>query len=163
MDRSMQLVERRIATLERRNSALAAGALALAALGVLAAAGRPGEMRATAFHLVDESGKVRAKLAFHDGAPGVFILDEEGRERLLAIHDAERTGLYLNDADGTTRVGVAQFAHGGGGIALHGAESKGATVLYHKRRGSLTFFDNAGGVTNQVLAIPPPAGPAPER
>ena len=48
--------------------------------------------------------------------------------------------------DGTTRVGVAQFAHGGGGFALHGPEAKGAAVLYLQGDGSLTFYGPDGDV-----------------
>ncbi len=63
----------------------------------------------------------------------------------------EQTGLFLRDAEGTVRLGAAQFAHGGGGCALHGEESKGAAVLYQKGgKGSLSFYDEAGGVTHRV-------------
>lgn len=51
---------------------------------------------------------------------------------------------------GDTRIGVAQFAHGGGGFALHGPEAKGAAVLYLKERGTLTFYGDEGGVTRQA-------------
>ena len=44
------------------------------------------------------------------------------------------------------------FAHGGGVVALHGQDSKGAAVLYLKDEGSLRFFESEGGITNQVTA-----------
>jgi len=43
-------------------------------------------------------------------------------------------------------IGLSQFAHGGGGLALHGENSKGASVLYHKGSGSLSFYDMEGNV-----------------
>ena len=50
---------------------------------------------------------------------------------------------------GGALVGVAQFAHGGG-FALHGEESKGATVLSMARgRGALTMYDTAGQVSSR--------------
>jgi len=54
--------------------------------------------------------------------------------------------LYVRDASDQVRIGVAQFAHGGGGVALHGAAAKGAAVLYFKEQGSLTFYDSEGNV-----------------
>lgn len=147
--------EQRIARLERSNRRMTAAAMALGALWLVAATDRPATITTSAFQLIDQTGQVRAELGFRNGAPGLFILDEQGHDRLLAVHDAEGTGVYLNDPDGTTRVGMAQFTHGGGGIAMHGTEAKGATVLYHKGQGSLTFFDEEGGVIHQVLAEPP--------
>jgi hypothetical protein len=75
-------------------------------------------------------------------------------DRVALLHEADTDGLFVMDAEGTTRIGVAQFSHGGGGFALHGPESKGAAVLYLKGDGSLRFFDQEGAVTNQVLARP---------
>lgn len=48
---------------------------------------------------------------------------------------------------GDTRLGAAQFAHGGGGYALHGPGGRGAAVLYLSGDGSLTIYDAEGGVT----------------
>jgi hypothetical protein len=62
-------------------------------------------------------------------------------------HDSSGTRLYVHDDAGDVRVGVAQFAHGGGGFALHGPQGRGAAVLYLKGDGSLTFYDVAGAVT----------------
>ena len=45
---------------------------------------------------------------------------------------------------------MAQFAHGGGGVALHGPRDKGAAVLYYKGAGSLTMYDEAGKVVARV-------------
>ncbi len=85
-----------------------------------------------------------------EGSTGLFVYDASGVARLTLTDDADQSALFINDATGTTRIGVAQFAHGGGGVALHGAESKGATVLYHKGAGSLTFYDEGGQVTAKV-------------
>ena len=56
--------------------------------------------------------------------------------------------------------GVARFAHGGGGVALHGAESRGAAVLFLKDgAGSLTFYDESGETRQRV---PDPGASTPE-
>jgi hypothetical protein len=48
------------------------------------------------------------------------------------------------DDAGDTRLGAAQFAHGGGGYALHGPKMKGAAVLYLAGEGSLSMYDPEG-------------------
>ncbi len=45
----------------------------------------------------------------------------------------------------TTRVGVAQFAHGGGGVALYGPDSKVAAVLYLKVGAASASSTRRGG------------------
>jgi hypothetical protein len=75
------------------------------------------------------------------------VVDDSGRVRIDLRHDSTETGLFVLDEDGTPRVGAAQFAHGGGGFALHGAGRKGAAVLYLKGTGTLTFFDSTGTAT----------------
>jgi hypothetical protein len=77
----------------------------------------------------------------------IQIVDETGVVRTDLRHDAEETGLFILDDHGDTRIGIAQFAHGGGGVALHGPAAKGAAVLYLKNGGSLTIYDTTGAVT----------------
>ncbi|MBE0593167.1 MAG: hypothetical protein IH616_12275 [Gemmatimonadales bacterium] len=77
------------------------------------------------------------------------VIDDQGRVRIDLRHDSTETGLFVLDGVGEPRVGAAQFAHGGGGFALHGPGLKGAAVLYLKGTGSLTFFDSAGTVTSR--------------
>lgn len=91
------------------------------------------------------------------GSPGLYLKDSNGVKRAALFHADDATGPYIMDADGVTRIGIAQFAHGGGGVALHGPESKGAAVLYLKDEGSLRFFDSEGVVTHQVVAQKPEA------
>lgn len=159
MSTSSSTLETRIARLERLNRVLVTVAASVLLLLIAAAAGTTGTtIRATAFHLVDADGVVRAELAFRDGSPGLFLKDNAGVDRLAAVHDPDGTGLSINDGSGTTRIGVVQFAHGGGGVALHGAESKGAAVLYFKNEGSLRFFDHEGEITNEITASPPRDG-----
>lgn len=148
-------LERRIVRLERWNRLLGAAVAGLVLLGLAAAAGSGEERRAGSFQVTDRSGRVRAELGLRDGEVGLFLVDEEGRDRLSATHGAEGTGLFLHDEAGTIRVGVAQWAHGGGGVALHGPESKGAAVLYLKDGGSLRLFDADGTVTDRWPAAPP--------
>jgi hypothetical protein len=152
MANSHSSLEMRIRRLESQNRVFAIALMGAALLAVLGATHPLDVSRASAFQLTDEDGNVRAELAIRDGTVGLFLKDEEGHDRLQAFHDSEATGIYIHDEEGTNRVGVAQFAHGGGGFALHGPESRGAAVLYLKGEGSLRFFDHEGNVTNQVLA-----------
>lgn len=114
-------------------------------------------VRAQSLQLVSADGKVLAELAAADGNPGLYLKDSNGVKRAALFHADDATGLYIMDADGVTRIGIAQFAHGGGGVALHGPDSKGAAVLYLKDEGSLRFFDSEGVVTHQVVAQNPEA------
>lgn len=119
-------LEQRVRRLERRNLVLTALAIPLA---VLAFAGPTRRTQETA-------DVVRARR--------VEIVDGEGRVRLELRHTTEETGLFVKDASGVVRLGAAQFAHGGGGFALHGPNARGAAVLYLKGTGSLTFYDSTG-------------------
>lgn len=151
-------LERRLVRAERAVRRLRAvvllGAPIALGWGLLGAA-QPDEvpeaLRARRVQMVDADGRVRAELAIDDeGAAGLFVRDVDGRPRSLVIHDAAQSGLFLLDDAGTVRLGAAQFAHGGGGLALHGAASKGATVLYHKGEGSLAFYDDDGTVRRRL-------------
>ena len=88
-----------------------------------------------------------------DGATGLFIHVATGGLRLTLSHDAAQSALFIRDDEGTVRLGAAQFAHGGGGFALHGPESRGAAVMYLKGQGSLAFYDENGTVTTRVPEI----------
>lgn len=146
-------IERRLEKLERRNRLLAGALAAVGALSVLAgAATRPDDvLRAKKIEMVDDAGKVRAELAIDaDGSAGLFLRDTNGRVRGCAVHDDAQTGFFALDEAGQIRVGAAQFAHGGGGFALHGPEGKGATVLYRKGSGSLTFY-GADGTAKKTI------------
>ena len=143
------LLERRLATLERQNRLWRA--LALCGLGFLLLGGwtRQDEvLAAQRFELVDDEGRVRAEMGIdEDGSAGFFVRDPEGLVRASLIQDASQAAMYLFDEDGTIRVGAAQYAHGGGGFALHGEDSAGGAVLYLKKStGSLTFYDAEGNV-----------------
>jgi len=146
---------RRLARVERRQRWLAAAFLTLGA-GWVGTAARdvsevPDVLRARAVQMVDAEGRVRAELAIDDdGSAGLFVRDEEGRSRAVLVHDAAQSALYLLDEDGTIRVGSAQYAHGGGGFALHGPKSEGAAVLYLKDEGSLTFYGHDGAVLERI-------------
>lgn len=147
-------LELRVATLERRSRALTGALAALMALVGLSALvpqeGAPAQVRARCFSLVDEEGRARAELSLQEGTVGLFLRDTEERDRAMLVHDAEQSALYLLDEEGTIRVGSAQYAHGGGGHALHGPGSKGATVLYQKDGGSLTFYGEDGEALERI-------------
>jgi hypothetical protein len=152
MNKYMKSTHTRIEMLERQNRWLTIIAIATIIALLIAATGGPAVIRAASIQLADEEDNVRAELSLKNKAVGLCLMDEDGNDRLRATYDAESAGLYVNDDRGTTRIGIAQFARRGGGIALHGAESKGAAVLYLKDQGSLRFFDADGNVTNQVVA-----------
>jgi len=145
-------LELRVARLERNNKMLLVFiGLSLAAIAYLA--GRSADtVRARAIELVGPQGNVLGELAVRDGNPGLYLKDSDARDRVALFHSPEASGLYINDAQETTRIGVAQFDHGGGGVALHGPGSRGAAVLYYKGEGSLRFFNADGELTNLVPA-----------
>jgi hypothetical protein len=152
-------LEARIETLEQRARMLFGALLVTTSLALLGAApsaetaGAP--VRATRFELVDAAGRVRGELSMREGAPVFSLLDESGQDRLSLNHDAGGTALFIRDTDDVIRVGVAHFAHGGGGFALHGPDSRGAAVLYYDEAGSLSFYDREG---NTTLRLPEEGG-----
>ena len=114
----------------------------------------PGIVRAQLIQMVDADGNVRAELGVDaEGSAGLFLYDLDGRTRVALIHDPSQIALYLFDDQEVTRVGAAQFSHGGGGFALHGEESKGVSVLYMKDgAGSLTLQDKNGTLLGRMPA-----------
>jgi len=112
---------------------------------------KPTVINATQFNLVDSTGKVVAQLKVDKDGPGLFILDEEGRQRAVVIHQKDLTGFFALDTNGDPRVGAVHYPHGGSGFALHGEHVKGAAVLYldPKNQGSVTFYDTSGNMLNR--------------
>ncbi len=153
MQERLEALERRLESISRRNRGL--GIIILlgvaAVLLVGAAQSEPDTLKAKKLQLVDDQGRVRASLQLIENAPVVSLTDESGQERLRLVTNADETGLFIRDDKGVIRVGAAQFAHGGGGFALHGPDSKGAAVLYLKGEGSLSFFD---AENNRTLRVP---------
>lgn len=149
-------LEARLARLERRTRWLAAGCLLLGSMvlgdrfAVRASQSGGDVVAASAFHLLDESGRVVGELASGTDGPRLILRDGEGVERVRIVHEEEQSGLFVQDDRGDTRIGIAQFAHGGGGVALHGPEAKGAAVLYLKGQGTLSFYDADGKVSYRV-------------
>jgi hypothetical protein len=108
-------------------------------------------VRCQRLEVVDEHGHPIAVLGVDaDGSRGLYIHDPNDRLRLAAVQDPSQSAFYIFDTTGTVRIGVAQFAHGGGGVALHGEKSKGAAVLYYKDGGSLSFYDTEGKITSRI-------------
>ena len=121
-------LERRLRRLERNNRILTAVLGLVVAAATIAAATPeqvPDQLRARRIQLVDADDRVRIDLR----------------------HDDEETGLFIMDDEGDTRLGAAQFAHGGGGYALHGPGGRGAAVLYLRGEGSLTMYEDDGTIT----------------
>ncbi len=111
--------------------------------------------QAQGFQLVNKNNQVLAGLELEQDFPQLYLTDLAGNKRLVATHNDDGSHIFLKDQTGTTRVGIAQFAHGGGGFALHGEQSKGAAVLYLKETASLRFFDQAGNVIQHIKAKAP--------
>ncbi|AGN11326.1 hypothetical protein [Simiduia agarivorans] len=112
------------------------------------------QLRVKALHLVDDGGTPRGQLQLSaGGAPELLMLDESGEARIKLTYANGDAGLYLFDEQGTHRIGIAQFAHGGGGVALHGKNARGALVLYLKNdNASLRVFDTEGQVVDRFPA-----------
>lgn len=150
------------AQIESRLKRAERGVMILGAALVLSVAGfsyllygPPGTLRAASLEVVDAGGNTIALLGEREGRTGLFLVDENSMPRVAVFHAEDADGVYINDDQGVTRIGVAQFAHGGGGLALHGPASKGAAVLYYKNEGSLKFYE-ADGAIRQAY---PPARP----
>ena len=143
-------LQERVERLERRNRVLAAAVGACVTLLLLAAAGPVTTIEAQGLRLLDDDGRVLVELGRRDDAAGLYILDGNGVPRVTLRHAPDESGLLLSDEQGVTRVGAVQFAHGGGGFALHGAGSRGAAVLYYRNGGSLAFYDEDGALRQRV-------------
>lgn len=146
-DLSMQ-----VRKLERKTRLLSHSLVAMMVLAVCAAfAPNRDTVAARSIKLLDARGKVRAELgADEDGSTGLFLLDAAGRVRASLTHDDAQTALYLLDETGNTRVGAAQYEHGGGGIALRGVDDKRAVELFLKGDGNLTFYDKTGEISARL-------------
>lgn len=150
-------LEKRVKRLEWWNRLLILGVVSLVAYGftarVVPAKTKSEKLiRAERLEIIGPQGEPAAVLGFDaEGSAGLFINDPGGSMRVALTHDSSGSAMFLRDAEGVIRVGVAQFAHGGGGVALHGPDSKGAAVLYFKESGSLTFYDVDG---NATLSVP---------
>ena len=148
-------IETRLKRAEQRVIVLGA-ALILVVAGFFYLLYRPaGAISATSLEIVDNTGAVVALLGQREGRTGLFLVDENAMPRVSVFHAEDADGLYVDDSQGDTRIGVAQFAHGGGGLALHGPESRGAAVLYYKNEGSLRFYDADGAVMREFSSTSP--------
>lgn len=144
-------IELRVMRLEQRQRRLLVTlGMVFTLVACMAMAPKTQILRAHAFELLAPDGSVAAEWITRDNHPRLHLKDANGTDRVAVYHAPDASGIYVNDTDGVTRIGVAQFAHGGGGVALHGPEGKGAAVLYLKREGSLRFFDATGVITTQV-------------
>jgi len=159
MSLTLEQMECRIARLEARQRAVVVVGIAgvsLVTLGALARQAPDDAVRTRALEVVDESGAVRAALRVENGNPELVLYDASGVPRASLLQDPDQTALFLRDAEGTIRVGAAHFAHGGGGIALHGEESRGAVALYlAEGRGTLSFYGPDGTVLHRIPAPDP--------
>ena len=155
MKEATENLQTSIRRLQVWNVVLLCSIVALSAVVIRGYVSESHVVRAQSLQLISPEGEVLAEFATEEGNPGLYLKDSNGVNRAALFHADDGTGLYIMDANGVTRVGIAQFAHGGGGVALHGPDSKGAAVLYFKDEGSLRFIDSEGVVTNQVPAKKP--------
>ncbi len=106
-------------------------------------------VRAKRFELVDDKDRVRIEMLLDDGNPVFRLKDENGKNRVVVFHQADATGVYVNDADEDTRVGIAQFPHGGG-VAMHGAKGKGSAVyVLMNDTARLDVYDKEGKLAHR--------------
>jgi len=125
-------------------------ALLLATINSYKHAGNTQNLRVRQLQIVDANGNIRAAVSTVDNQPVIRLKDESGQDRLALVSDDQQSALLIYDAAGTVRLGASQFAHGGGGYALHGENSRGAAVLYLKQQGRLTFYDEDGGIIRNI-------------
>lgn len=146
--------EKRLKRLERQNRLqmlVILGFFALLIYGSIPVGEENTTIRCQRLEVLDENNQLVAALGIDaDGSRGLFIHDPNDHLRLAAVQDPNQSAFYIFDTTGTVRIGIAQFAHGGGGIALHGENSKGAAVLYYKDGGSLSFYDTEGKITSRI-------------
>ncbi len=145
-------LECRITRIERENRRLRLLGLVLLATALSACVAlnaTPGTQTLTAERLliVDANGETVIELGAVEGGYGLQLRDGDGRVRVSLHDNAEETGLFVRDQAGDSRVGMAHFAHGGSGFALHGEGLRGAAVLYYKKKGALSFYSEDGEVT----------------
>ena len=107
------------------------------------------KVRTKHFELVDDKGRVRIEMKMDEGNPVLSIKDENGKDRVIVFHKPKATGVYIKDEAQHTRVGLAQFPHGGG-VAMHGENGKHSAVyvlLNNKAR--LDVYDEKGKLTDR--------------
>lgn len=150
MSMPIDQLETRLKHAERKVTVLSIAFVVAVAVVAYLLQGTSETLRTTSLELVDAQGNTIASLGRRDGRTGLFLMDEKSIPRVSVFHSDDADGLYVDDNQGVTRIGVAQFAHGGGGFALHGPESRGAAVLYYKNAGSLRFFDADGNVIEEI-------------
>jgi hypothetical protein len=99
----VDILASRVARLERQNRLMrhlvAAVCVVAVALGTMAQAVPVGEMRATAFVLVDDGGQVIGRLGTHGGSPTLELRDGRGAFVRLRANEARGTIEY-RDGDG---------------------------------------------------------------
>lgn len=150
----MDSMERRVRRLERMNWLLAVALLVVGGSALAMSQRSPAVVQTSRVEVVDAAGRVRMALGVGEDGPSFTLIDAQGVTRASLEDGVEGTALYIMDAAGDTRLGAAHFAHGGGGFALHGPETKGAAVLYLEGEGSLSFY----GAEGDVLARFPEGG-----
>jgi hypothetical protein len=146
--------DQRMKHLERRINLVGVSGLIVFAIAIVGYTLPTNEtVRAERFELVSTDGTLLATLETNEqGATGLFVRDDSGRVRISISNSHEEAALFIKDAAGDTRLGAAQFSHGGVGLALHGDQMKGAAVMYlSNRKGSFRLFDENGTVVNQIV------------
>lgn len=178
-------IARRLEKLERDNRRLKGFAFATiilaAALGAIYATHPvPQVIRAHAFEVIDNSGKVRAKMAVpRSGGAVVGILDAQGHplallgESAVGLADAQGhsratmtvnqsgvSGVSLSDAEGHPRAQMEVDASGGPDITLYGPHLAATAWIAVDPIGGTTISLNAAhGDGHASIAVSPSGAP----
>jgi len=108
------------------------------------------EVRAQRFVLVDDNGKVRAKLETSPDGPALWLYDEKGKPRVVLTALKEGSVLNLYDEKGEPRAGLG-LTEGRPGLSLYDETGKTRAALDLTEDGpSLHLWDKDGKVLWQA-------------
>ena len=106
-------LEKALASANRRaRLSLIGVAIIVGASVFCASTGVVKEVRASAFTLVDQNGKVRGGLTVTENESGLIIVDERGKTRAVLMVNKAGTSFHLADERGEFRAGLSVVKEG---------------------------------------------------
>ncbi|MFO0960350.1 MAG: hypothetical protein U0800_23425 [Isosphaeraceae bacterium] len=154
----------RLDRIERENRYLRwiGSGLFLALAGLMAAApGMPlgrSRLQADRFELKDSQGRVRANLGFtREGAPGLFLLDDHGREQIAMVAQEQSTTIDLSQ-QGRPRMSMMATIDGSSTLQFFNSQSNVPSALYMWPDGASGLF--LSGRESPVHLVTSQDGPA---